>query len=58
MNRTILDKLMNAGVEANAATFLIYSDKKSSRLEYVCEFIFNHVLNCNYKICNQLDEFE
>lgn len=43
---------------ANTTSFIIYSGKKSERLNYVCEFIFNHSLKVNYSITNDIKEFE
>jgi len=36
----------------------LYCDKDSSRLHYTCDFIFNQVLNINYKYLNNLQPFQ
>lgn len=36
----------------------IYTNNKTNRLNYTCDFIFNTVLNCHYEIINNLEEFE
>ncbi|MDX2171659.1 MAG: hypothetical protein SFY56_00970 [Bacteroidota bacterium] len=58
MTKEGLHNLLNLGVEKNAAHFLIFSETKSERLNYVCEFIFNTVLKVNYSITQSLSEFE
>jgi len=42
----------------NKATIYVYSNQSSIRLNYTCQFIFNHVLKCNYLICTSINEFE
>ena len=58
MNKTSLNTILNSSVKSDAITFLIYAVKGTNRLNYVCEFIFNTVLNINYKITSEINEFE
>ncbi len=53
-----LHSLLNFSVDINNPTISIYCNKKSVRLNYVCEFIFNTVLKVNYNIYNSITEFE
>ena len=53
-----LNTLLNLTIEANAPTFIIYTDSKSERLNFVCEFIFNTVLKVNYNLTDVISEFE
>jgi hypothetical protein len=58
MTKEGLHNLLNLGVETNASHILIFSETKSERLNYACEFIFNTVLKVNYSITQSLSEFE
>lgn len=53
-----LHTLLNLGVEINATHVIIFSEIKSERLNYVCEFIFNTVLKVNYSITHSFSEFK
>lgn len=42
----------------NSEVVFIYTNNKTERLIYTCDFIFNTVLNCNYEIIDKVEEFE
>lgn len=54
----VLHSNLGIKVQDNAPRFIIFSKQLSKRLDYVCSFIFNHVLNCHYTITNQVHDFE
>lgn len=55
----MLDKQsLNIEVKQNAPNFIVYAESKTPRLEYVCEFIFNHALNVNVLITDNWREFQ
>jgi hypothetical protein len=58
MTREGLHTLLNLGVETNVSHILIFSETKSERLNYACEFIFNTVLKVNYSVTQSISEFE
>jgi len=45
LDKQALNSLLNLHVKENAPCFIVYSEHRSHRLDYVCEFIFNHALN-------------
>ena len=58
MDKPGLHKLLGLGDIVNSPVILIFSNESGNRLNYVCEFIFNHVLKVNYLITNNVAEFE
>jgi hypothetical protein len=42
--------LLDLDVSKKHPNLVIYAEQSSERLDYVCEFIFNHVLGINYKL--------
>lgn len=58
MTKEGLHNLLNLGVEEKVTRIIIFSETKSERLNYVCEFIFNIVLKINYSITHSISEFE
>lgn len=58
LDRQSLLSLLQLNIEEESPCFIIYSDIKSNRLNYVCEFIFSHVLNVSFKITHSFSEFE
>ncbi|MEO6302049.1 MAG: polysaccharide deacetylase family protein [Bacteroidia bacterium] len=58
MNKTELHKLLNLEVNSGSPTFIIYSEKSSTRLAYVSKFIFEHVLKVNVSVTDSVSEFE
>lgn len=57
MKELNINSLLNLEL-INKATIYVYSNQSSIRLNYTCQFIFNHVLKCNYLICTSINEFE
>jgi hypothetical protein len=58
LDRQGLFNMLRLTVEEKAPTIAIYSEIKSERMNYASRFIFNHVLNLNYFITNNVLEFE
>lgn len=58
MNSVQLNNLFQLKALSNAPRIIIYSSSYSERLNYVCQFIFEHVLNCHFLIVNDLSQFE
>ncbi|MBX3163469.1 MAG: polysaccharide deacetylase family protein [Bacteroidetes bacterium] len=55
----MLDKQsLNIDVKPNAPNFIVYAESKTPRLQYVCEFIFNHALNVNVVVTDNWREFQ
>jgi hypothetical protein len=40
---------------AEAPEIYIYTNQRTPRLDYTCQFIFQHVLNCRYTITNSVE---
>src|SRR4051812_41975248 len=53
-----LHKLLDLGNVSGAPVILIFSGESGNRLNYVCEFIFKHVLKVNYVLTNNVKTFE
>lgn len=51
-------KLLNLRVSPASPSFILYSEKKSPRLNYVTKFIFEHVLKVKCVVTNDFLEFE
>ena len=51
-------KLLNFKVSPASPSFILYSEKKSPRLNYVTKFIFEHVLKVNCLLTSDFNEFE
>lgn len=58
MDRTGLHKLLNLEIGPGSPGFIIYSEKQSTRLNYVSKFVFENVLKVNVNITTTLSEFE
>ncbi len=58
MNQQDLQTLLQLNVSAQAGVITVYSPITSNRLNYVCQFIFNHVLNCQYSITNSVETYK
>lgn len=52
-----LYQLFQLNSNSQAPSFVIYSTELTERLSYTCNFIFQHVLNCNYKLTSDLKTF-
>ena len=57
LKQSALKTLLQLDVPENATSILIYVEQISPRLNYVCEFIFKHVLKLNYTITSIKAEF-
>ncbi len=57
MNKEQLYQLFQLNSNSQAPSFVIYSTELTERLSYTCNFIFQHVLNCNYKLTSDLKTF-
>lgn len=53
-----LHALLGLGIKPDSATVIIYSEQISERLNYVCRFIFEHVLKIKYVLTSGKDEFQ
>ena len=58
MDKAGLHKLLNLEVNSASPTFILYSEKITTRLNYVSKFIFEHVLKVKVISANTLSEFE
>jgi hypothetical protein len=58
INEDGLHKLLNLGRVEGPVTFIVFSNKISNRLSYVCEFIFNSVFKVNFILTENKNEFE
>ncbi|MBA3679944.1 MAG: hypothetical protein H0W73_01965 [Bacteroidetes bacterium] len=58
MDKKSLHTLLDLEINSTAPCFIIFSEEVSSRLKYVSEFIFKHVLKVNVNITNSVSEFE
>lgn len=52
-----LHTLLDLDIPRNFTTVCIYTHQKTERLNYVCGFIFNHVLKLNYTLTSDSSEF-
>jgi hypothetical protein len=52
-----LQQILDQPVPGNSPVFKVYSGFNSPRLEYVCGFIFNTVLRCNFRITGDEQAF-
>ena len=57
LDKESLHKLLGLGNDTNTSVILIFSNEPGNRLNYVCEFIFNHVLKVNCLFTNDIKEF-
>jgi hypothetical protein len=57
IDKNNLNTIFGGSIQKNSPTFIIFSEKKSSRLEYVCEFIFSNIMNCGFVVSDSKDEF-
>ncbi len=53
-----LNNLLNLGDLNSATTIIVFSEKLSARINYVCEFIFEHVLKIKCVLTSDINEFE
>lgn len=53
-----LHALLGLGLKPDAATIIIFSEQINERLNYVCRFIFEHVLKIKYVLTSGNDEFQ
>lgn len=53
-----LHNLFQLTPKSDAPEFIIYSSKLNERLNYTCQFIFEHVLNCKYSITENKQVFK
>lgn len=58
MDKKGLHTLLNLEVNPESPSFIIYSEERSSRLNYVSKFIFENVLKVKVVITNNNSEFE
>lgn len=58
MDKKSLHTLLGLEIDPSAPTFIIYTEKESSRLTYTAKFIFEHVLKANINFTTQISEFE
>ncbi|MCW3077225.1 MAG: hypothetical protein JWO32_1834 [Bacteroidetes bacterium] len=58
MDKQGIRKLLNLDVASTSPTIIIYSEQVTNRLNYVCRFIFEHVLKIKYVVTSGRDEFE
>ncbi len=58
MDQVALNKLFQLAPHKNAPEFIMYSSKLSERLNYVCKFIFEHVMNCKYSVTDNKQLFK
>jgi hypothetical protein len=58
MNQQDLQTLLQLNVSAQACVITVYAPVTSNRLNYVCQFVFNHVLNCQYVITNSVEIYK
>lgn len=57
LNKQGLNALFDLEGKADGPRILIYAHQISPRLEHVCHFIFQVVLKLNYRITDQINEF-
>lgn len=57
MKELNINSLLNLEL-INNETIYVYSKHNSIRLNYTCQFIFNHVLKCNFKLITSINDFE
>ncbi len=58
MNQQDLQALLQLTVSSQASVITVYSPVTYNRLNYVCQFVFNHVLNCQYTITNSVEAYK
>lgn len=58
MDKPSLHTLFQLTPKSAVPEFIIYSSKLSERLNYTCQFIFEHVLNCKYSITENKQVFK
>src|SRR3954469_16024587 len=51
-----LKELLGLKVPEGAPCFVVYSPVISERLRYTCTFIFNHVLQANFRVTSRSEE--
>ena len=58
LNKEGLHSLLELNVKPGTPSFIIYSERLTARLDYVCEFVFKHQFNVTFEITDRLAEFE
>lgn len=58
MNQQDLQTLLQLNVSPQACVVTVYTPVTSNRLNYVCQFVFNHVLNCKYVITDSIETYK
>jgi hypothetical protein len=58
VNNTDLNRLLQLSAVKNGPEFIVYSSKLSPRLNYVCKFIFEHVMNCKWSTTDNKQVFK
>jgi hypothetical protein len=58
LDKAYLNTLFTLNVDKHADSVIVFAEVITPRLEYVCQFIFNHVLHINFKITNIEEKFQ
>ena len=58
MRQQDIQTLLQLNVSAQACVITVYTPVTSNRLNYVCQFLFNHVLNCQYVITDSIETYK
>lgn len=53
-----LHALLGLGIKPDSTTVIIFSEQINKRLNYVCRFIFEHILKIKYVLTSGKDEFQ